>query len=72
MGAGTGSVFILRWFWWRINAWSEVSAMAASFVVSLVLQLGLGLRSDDPREFAWIVLDHRGRLDRGLAGRDLR
>ena len=56
VGAGTGSVFILRWFWWRINAWSEVSAMAASFVVSLVLQLGLGLRSDDPREFAWIVL----------------
>ena len=56
VGAGTGSVFILRWFWWRINAWSEVSAMAASFVVSLLLQLGLGLRSDDPREFAWIVL----------------
>ena len=56
VGAGTGSVFILRWFWWRINAWSEVSAMAASFVVSLVLQLGLGLRSEDPREFAWIVL----------------
>jgi hypothetical protein len=56
VGAGTGSVFILRWFWWRINAWSEVSAMAASFVVSLVLQLGLGLRSGDPREFAWIVL----------------
>jgi Na+/proline symporter len=56
VGAGTGSVFILRWFWWRINAWSEVSAMAASFVVSLVLQLGLGLRRDDPRQFAWIVL----------------
>jgi predicted permease len=56
VGAGTGSVFILRWFWWRINAWSEVAAMAASFVVSIVLQLGLGLRSEDPREFAWIVL----------------
>ena len=56
VGAGTGSVYILRWFWWRINAWSEVSAMAASFVVSIFLQLGLGLRSDDPREFAWIVL----------------
>jgi SSS family solute:Na+ symporter len=37
LGAGTGSVFILRWFWWRINAWSEVSAMAASFVTSLYL-----------------------------------
>jgi Na+/proline symporter len=56
VGAGTGSVYILRWFWWRINAWSEVSAMAASFVVSVLLQLGLGLRSADPRQFAWIVL----------------
>jgi Na+/proline symporter len=56
VGAGTGSVYILRWFWWRINAWSEVSAMAASFVVSLVLQLGFGLRSGEPLEFAWMVL----------------
>jgi hypothetical protein len=56
VGAGTGGVSILRWFWWRINAWSEVSAMAASFVVSLLLQLGLGWRTDRPREFAWIVL----------------
>jgi solute:Na+ symporter, SSS family len=56
VGAGTGSVYLLRWFWWRINAWSEVSAMAASFVVSLVLQLGFGLRSGDALEFAWIVL----------------
>jgi len=56
VGAGTGSVYILRWFWWRINAWSEVAAMVASFVVSLVLQLGFGLRSGDPLEFAWIVL----------------
>ncbi len=56
VGAGTGGVFILRWFWWRINAWSEVSAMAASFVVSLGLQLGLGWRTDHPREFAWTVL----------------
>jgi SSS family solute:Na+ symporter len=56
VGAGTGSVFILRWFWWRINAWSEVSAMAASFVVSLVLQYGFRLSSDDPRQFAWLVI----------------
>ena len=34
LGAGTGLVFILRWYWWRINAWSEISAMAASFVAS--------------------------------------
>ncbi|MDT8414425.1 MAG: sodium:solute symporter family protein [Flavobacteriaceae bacterium] len=35
-GAGTGLIFILRWFWWRINAWSEISAMIISGVVSLV------------------------------------
>ncbi len=56
IGAGTGSVLILRWFWWRINAWSEVAAMAASFFVSLYLQLYLGMSNDDPREFAWIVI----------------
>ena len=32
LGAGTGLVYILRWYWWRINAWSEISAMIASFV----------------------------------------
>jgi Na+/proline symporter len=35
IGAGTGLIYLLRWFWWRINAWSEVSAMLASFVVSI-------------------------------------
>jgi hypothetical protein len=37
IGAGTGLLYLLRWFWWRVNAWSEVSAMAASFAVSLGL-----------------------------------
>lgn len=55
-GAGTGSVLLLRWYWWRINAWSEVSAMIAAFAVSLTLQLGLKLDSDDPRGFAWIMI----------------
>lgn len=36
LGAGTGLVFMLRWFWWRINAWSEISAMAASLVFFLL------------------------------------
>ncbi len=35
IGAGTGLIFILRWFWWRINAWSEISAMVISFLVAL-------------------------------------
>ena len=34
-GAGTGLIFILRWFWWRINAWTEISAMVASGVISI-------------------------------------
>ncbi len=36
IGAGTGLVYLLRWFWWRINAWTEVSAMLVSFVVAIV------------------------------------
>ena len=38
-GAGTGLIFILRWFWWRINAWSEITAMFVSGILSLVLKL---------------------------------
>jgi hypothetical protein len=34
IGAGTGLIYLLRWFWWRINAWTEVSAMVASFLIS--------------------------------------
>ena len=37
-GAGTGSIFILRWFWWRINAWSEIAAMICSGIVSLLFE----------------------------------
>jgi SSS family solute:Na+ symporter len=37
VGAGTGAVYILRWYWWRINAWSEISAMACSLAISLLL-----------------------------------
>ena len=35
IGAGTGLVFLLRWFWWRVNAWSELAAMLVSFAVAL-------------------------------------
>jgi solute:Na+ symporter, SSS family len=55
-GAGTGLVLLLRWFWWRINAWSEVSAMATAFATSLALQLIGGLDSDKPVDFAWIMI----------------
>ena len=55
-GAGTGSVLLLRWYWWRINAWSEVSSMIAAFIVSVVLQLGFGLDTDKPVDFAWTMI----------------
>lgn len=37
IGAGTGLLYLLRWFWWRINAWCEVAAMISSFVISVIL-----------------------------------
>jgi solute:Na+ symporter, SSS family len=39
IGAGTGLIFILRWFWWRINAYTEISAMIISFVVALFFEV---------------------------------
>ena len=45
IGAGTGLIFLLRWFWWRVNAWSEISGMIVSFVVAVYFQFaheGLG------------------------------
>jgi Na+/proline symporter len=35
VGAGTGLIYLLRWFWWRINAWSEISAMVSSLLVAV-------------------------------------
>src|SRR6266850_3096378 len=37
LGAGTGGVYLLRWYWWRVNAWSEISAMMAALVTTLAL-----------------------------------
>ena len=46
VGAGTGLIFILRWFWWRINAISELVAMAVSFMIAVIFKLGdFGLES---------------------------
>jgi SSS family solute:Na+ symporter len=56
LGAGTGLVYILRWYWWRINAWSEISAMVASLVLSLLLQGPFGFDAGTPREFALLML----------------
>ena len=56
LGAGTGLVYILRWFWWRINAWSEISAMAGAFITSLSLQYIFHFDEGKPQEFAYILL----------------
>ena len=58
LGSGTGLVLILRWYWWRINAWSEISAMTASFVVSLAAIAVIKPRfpDGDLRADAWVML----------------
>ena len=58
LGSGTGLVLILRWYWWRINAWSEISAMIASFVVSLSMMYAVRGRfpEGDLRADAWVML----------------
>jgi Na+/proline symporter len=51
IGAGTGAIFLLRWFWWRVNAWSEIAGMAVSFVVAVYVQFihpALGFAPVDP------------------------
>ncbi len=41
-GAGTGAIYIMRWFWWRINAWTEIVAMVVATVVAFWIVLGVG------------------------------
>ena len=55
-GAGTGLVLLLRWYWWRINAWSEVAAMTSAFIVSVTLQTVFDLDSSRPIDEAMIML----------------
>lgn len=47
IGAGTGAVYLLRWYWWRINAWSEIAAMVTSLTVTLALNF--------PRLWTWLL-----------------
>lgn len=64
IGAGTGLVLILRWYWWRVNAWSEISSMVAAAAVSMWLRYGVGPAGiglgDSPRDvqlfFAWSMV----------------
>ena len=56
LGAGTGLVYILRWYWWRINAWSEIAAMSAALVVSLGLTWFGVFEAGTPLGFAQTIL----------------
>ena len=61
IGAGTGLLFILRWFWWRINAYSEITAMVVSFLVALWLEIV------QPRLYPGLQLDASLKLVIGVA-----
>ena len=54
IGAGTGLLYLLRWFWWRINAWCEVVAMLSSFTISVVFFVMK--KTGHPLPFAHTVL----------------
>lgn len=45
MGAGIGLVLILRWFWWRINAWTEISALITSIIITVTLEIIAGIQT---------------------------
>ena len=51
-------MLILRWYWWRITAWSEISAMTASFIVSMICLNVIPGRfpAGDPNADAWILI----------------
>jgi Na+/proline symporter len=57
IGAGTGLIYLLRWFWWRINAWSEIAAMAASFTIAFGLFIARkgGLELSSHAALVWSV-----------------
>lgn len=74
IGAGTGLLFLLRWFWWRINAASEIAAMAVSFAVAVYFQfvhdrLGLPALADWERLVAGVAITTAGWIAATLATR---
>ncbi len=57
VGAGTGLLYLLRWFWWRINAWCEVVAMVSSFLISVVILLLNRVHAAAVRESVTAAID---------------
>ncbi|HEY6250950.1 MAG TPA: sodium:solute symporter family protein [Candidatus Angelobacter sp.] len=56
LGIGTGAVYILRWYWWRINAWSEIVAMIVAASITVVLQLLVKFQGNSAVVFAKTAL----------------
>ncbi len=55
LGAGVGAVFILRWFWWRINVWSEIVAMAGSLLLFMAFELLTAAGDSAPESMRWLL-----------------
>ncbi len=66
VGAGTGGVYLLRWYWWRINAWSEISAMATALAMTLALHRWAIVQRERARRFRQDDAYDNGRHDRRL------
>jgi hypothetical protein len=58
VGAGTGLLYLLRWFWWRINGWCEIVAMLSSFLISLIFFIlkGQGMIVSTDRQLIFTVI----------------
>ena len=55
IGAGTGLIYLLRWFWWRVNAWAEIAAMAGSFLLAVVFQVARAGGLDWPSHYTLLA-----------------
>jgi SSS family solute:Na+ symporter len=55
IGAGTGLLYLLRWFWWRVNAWCEIAAMVSSFLVALGFFLAQRMGVDVPAHLSLVI-----------------
>ncbi len=55
IGAGTGLLYLLRWFWWRITAWSEIAAMASSFAIAVSLAIAQKNGANIPSSIALLI-----------------
>ena len=66
IGAGTGSIFLLRWFWWRVNAYSEITGMSVSFLLAIYFQwfhsdlTGIELASYEKLLWSILLQHHHG------------